>query len=85
MVKTGNEREQENAKSVTVPKTETYQYLRITIKEGGNLEEQIKVIPRKCDKIRREIDSLGAKNQVRKVEVKVKLKLLGTCLMIALT
>ena len=34
-------RVQENAKSVTVPKTETYQYLRITMKEGGNLEEQI--------------------------------------------
>ena len=45
-------RVQENAKSVTVPKTETYQYLRITMKEGGNLEEQIKVIARKCDKIR---------------------------------
>ena len=55
------------------------------MKEGGNLEEQIKVIARKCDKIRREIDSLGAKNQVRKVEIKVKLKLLDTCLMIALT
>ena len=78
-------RVKENAKSVTVPKTETYQYLRITMKEGGNLEEQIKVIARKCDKIRREIDSLGAKNQVRKVEIKVKLKLLDTCLMIALT
>ena len=50
MVKTEKEREeivQENVKSGTVRKTETYHYLGITINEEGNLEEQIKVIARK--------------------------------------
>ena len=88
MVKTGNKREeivQEHAKSGEVRKTETYHYLGITINEEGNLEEHKKVISRKCETISREIDAIGAKNQVGKEEVRVKLKLFDTCLMTALT
>ena len=88
MVKTGKEREeivQEKLKSGAVQKTETYHYLGITINEEGNLEEHIKVIARKCETISREIDAIGAKNQVGKEEIRVKLKLFDTCLMTALT
>ena len=88
MVKTGKEREeivQEKVKSGAVQKTETYHYLGITINEEGNLEEHIKVIARKCETISREIDAIGAKNQVGKEEIRVKLKLFDTCLMAALT
>ena len=88
MVKTGKEREgivQKKVKSGAVQKTETYHYLGITINEEGNLEEHIKVIARKCETISREIDAIGAKNQVGKEEIRVKLKLFDTCLMTALT
>ena len=79
MVKTGKEREeivQENVKSGEVCKTETYHYLGITINEEGNLEEHIKVIARKCETIRWEIDAIGANNQFEKEEIRVKLKFL---------
>ena len=88
VVKTGKERQeivQEKVKSGAVQKTETYHYLGITINEEGNLEEHIKVIARKCETISREIDAIGAKNQVGKEEIRVKLKLFDTCLMTALT
>ena len=88
MVKTGKEREEivpEKVKSGPVQKTEIYCYLGKTINEEGNLEEHIKVIARKCETIRREIDAMWAKNQVGKEEIKVKLKLFETCLMTALT
>ena len=49
------------------------------------VEEHIKVIARKCETISREIDAIGAKNQVGKEEIRVKLKLFDTCLMTALT
>ena len=87
MVKTGKEREeivQEKVKSGAVQKTETYHYLGITINEEGNLEEHIKVIARKCETISREIDAIGAKNQVGKEKIRVKLKLFDTCIMTAL-
>ena len=79
IVKTGKEIEeivQENVKSGEVCKTETYHYLGITINEEGNLEEHIKVIARKCETIRWEIDAIGANNQFEKEEIRVKLKFL---------
>ena len=39
---------------------------------------------RKCDAISGEADAIGAKNQVGKEEIRVKLKLFDTCLMTAL-
>ena len=87
IVKTGKEIEeivQENVKSGAVCKTETYHYLGITTNEG-NLEEHIKVMARKCEIISREIDAIGANNQVGKEEIRAKLKLFDTCLMTALT
>ena len=88
MVKTGKEREeivQEKIKSRAVQKTETYHYLGITINKEGNLEVHIKVTAKKRETISREIDAIGAKNQVGKEEIRVKLKLFDICLMTALT
>ena len=83
IVKTGKEREE--IKSRAVQKTETYHYLGETINEEGNLEKYIKVIARKCETISKEIDAVGAKNQVGKEEIRVKPKLFDTCLMTSLT
>ena len=88
MVKTGKEREeivQEKVKSGAVQKTETYHYLGITINKEGNLEEHIKITAKKCETISTKIDAIGAKNQVGKEEIRVKLKVFDTCLMTALT
>ena len=71
MVKTGKEIVQEKVQSGAVLKNETYHYLGITINEEGSLEERLKVIARKCETICREIDAIGAKNQVRKEEIRV--------------
>ena len=45
----------------------------------------MKIIARKCETISREIDARGAKNKVGKEEIRVKLQLVETCLMTALT
>ena len=77
LVKTGKEREeivQEKIKSIT-----------ITINEEGNLEVHIEVTAKKCETISREINAIGANNQVGKEEIRVKLKLFDICLMTALT
>ena len=63
-----------NVNSGAVQKTETYWYHGITRKEERNLEKHIKVMASKC-----------VMNQTRKKEIRVELKLFGTCLMTALT
>ena len=47
-------------------KTETYHYLGITINEEGNQEEHIKVIARKSETIRRELDAIGERIKLEK-------------------
>ena len=49
-----------------------------------NLKDHILELNRKCEVINREISAIGAKHQVRKEEIRVKLKLYETCLMPAL-
>ena len=69
MLKTGKEREeivQEKLKSGAVQKTETYHYLGITINEEGNQEEHIKVIARKSETIRKELDAIGERIKLEK-------------------
>ena len=83
-INVGKSRKRERT-SGTVHKAETCHYLGITINEEGNLEKHIKVIARKCKTISTEIDAIGAKNQVGKKEISIKLKLFDTCLMAALT
>ena len=50
----------------------------------GQLIEDIKELNSRCDIINREIHAIGGKTQVRKEEVRVKLKLFETYLMPAL-
>ena len=54
-------------------------------KQGRKPGRIYKVTARKCKTLSREKDAKEAKNQVRKEEIRVKLKLVDTCLMIALT
>ena len=49
-----------------------------------NLKDHILELNRKCEVINREISAIGAKHQVGKEEIRVKLKLYKTCLMPAL-
>ena len=55
----------------------------MVINKLGNLKDHILELDRKCEVINREIIAVGAKNQVGKEEIRVKLKLY-VCLMPAL-
>ena len=56
----------------------------MVINKLGNLKDHILELNRKCEIINREISAIGAKHQVGKEEIQVKLKLYETCLMTAL-
>ena len=56
----------------------------MVINKSGNLKDHILELNRKCEVINREISAIGAKHQVGKEEIRVKLKLYKTCLMPAL-
>ena len=56
----------------------------MTISTDGQLTEHIKGLNSGCDIINQEISAIGAKTQVGKEEVRVKLKLFEICLMPAL-
>ena len=56
----------------------------MTISTDGQLTEHIKELNTRCDIISREICAIGARTQVGKEEVQVKLKLFEACLMPAL-
>ena len=88
IVKTGREKEEEEinetVKTGRIQRTDKCKYLGITISTDGQLTEHIKELNTRCDIINREICAIGAKTQVGKEEVRVKLKLFETCLMPAL-
>ena len=67
-----------------VQETDIYKYLGMVINKLGNLKDHILELNRKCEVINREINAIGAKHQVGKEEIRVKLKLYETCLMPAL-
>ena len=87
IVKTGRKKEEEineTFKAGRIQKTDKCKYLGITISTDGQLTEHIKDFTSRCDIINREIRAIGAKTEVGKEEVRVKLKLFQTCLMPAL-
>ena len=87
IVKTGREEEEEineTVKAGRIQRTDKCKYLGVTISTDGQLTEHIKELNSRCDTINREISAIGAKTQVGKEEVRVKLKLFETCLMPAL-
>ena len=65
-------------------RTDNFKYLGITISTNGQLTKHIKELNTRCDIINIEIFAIGAKTQVGKEEVRVKLKLFETFLMPAL-
>ena len=86
IVKTGREEEEEinetvKAGRIQLQRTDKCKYLGVTISTDGQLTEHIKELNSRCDTINREISAIGAKTQVGKEEVRVKLKLFETCLM----
>ena len=86
IVKTGRAEEEttETVKAGRIQRTDKYKYLGVTISIDGQLTENIKKLNSTCDIINLEICAIGAKTQVGKEEVRVKLKLFETCLMPAL-
>ena len=84
IVKTGREEEEEineTVKAERIRRADKCKYLGVTISTDGQLAEHIKELNSRCDTINREISAIGAKTQVGKEEVRVKLKLFETCLM----
>ena len=86
IVKTGREDEEvnERVKAGRIQRTDKCKYLGITISTDGQLTEHIEELKTRCGIINREICAIGAKTQVGKEEVRVKLKLFEKCLMPAL-
>ena len=84
IVKTEREDEQEaneTVKAGRIQRIDKWKYLGMTISADGQLTEHIKELNSRCDIINREISGIGAKTQVEKEDVRVKLKLFETCLM----
>ena len=75
---------EERVKEGIVQETDIYKYLGIVINKLGNLKDHILELNRKCEVINRETNGTGAKHQVGKEEIRVKLKLYETCLMPAI-
>ena len=75
---------EERVKEGIVQETDVYKYLEMVINKLGNLKDHILELNRKFEGINREINLIGAKHQVGKEEIIVKLKLCETCIMPAL-
>ena len=87
IVKTGREKEEEineTVKAGRMQRTDKCKYLGMTISTEGQLTEHTKELTSRCDIINQEISAIGAKTQVGKEELRVKLKLFQTCSMPAL-
>ena len=84
---TGREEEEinETVKARRIQRTDKCKYLGMTIATDGQLTDHIKELNSRCDIINREMSAIGAKTQVGKEEeIRVKLKLFETCLILAL-
>ena len=79
-----NQRIEERVNEGKIQETDIYKYLGMVINKLGNLKDHILELNRKCKVINREINTIGAKQQVGKEDIRVKLKLYETCLMPAL-
>ena len=75
---------EERVKEGTVQQTDIYKYLGMLINKLRNLKDYTLELNRKYEVINREINATGAKHQLGKEEIRVKLKLYETCLMPAL-
>ena len=71
---------EERVKEGVVQETDICKYLGMAINKSGNLKDHILELNKKCEVINREISANGAKNQVGKEEIRVKVKLYETLL-----
>ena len=82
VINTGTEPEEvieQRVKERIVQETDIWKYLGMVINKSGNLKNHILELNGKCEVINREISAIGAKHQVGKIEIRVKLKLYETC------
>ena len=87
VINMGKEQEkviEERVKEEIVQETDIYKYLGMVINKLENLKDHILILNRKCEVINREISAIGAKHQLGKEEIRVKLKLYEICVMPAL-
>ena len=85
IVKAGKEEDMnETVTAGRIQRIDKCKYLRITISTDGQLTEHIKELNTRCEIINREICGIGAKTQVGKEKVRIKLNLFEMCLMLAL-
>ena len=87
VINTGKEPEEvieERIKEGIVQETDIYKYLGMIINKSGNLKDHILELNITCEVINREVSAIAAKHQVGKEEIRLKLKLCETWLMLAL-
>ena len=75
---------EERVKEEIVQKTNIFKCLGMVINKSGNLKDNILELNRKCEVINRETIGTGEKHQLRKEQMRLKLKLYETCIMLAL-
>ena len=71
---------EKEVKEGKIDEAATYSYLGIMLNKEGNLEGQIKETESKASRIIREVNGISSKQNVGQEEIKVKIKLLETCL-----
>ena len=75
---------EERLKEGIFQETNIYKYQGMVFNKSGKLKDHKLELNRKCEVMNREISAIVAKHQVGKEEIRVKLKLYETCLMLAL-
>ena len=71
--KRGNRRKSQRRNSSR--NRDIYKYLKMVINRFGNLKDHVLELDRKCEVCNREISANGAKRQIEKEEIRVKLQL----------
>ena len=86
-IRTGREKQEqieEEVKEGKIDEVATYSYLGIMLNKEGNLKEHIKETESKASRIIREINGISSKQNVGQEEIRVKIKLFETCLILAI-
>ena len=86
-IRTGREKQElieKKVKEGKIDEVATYSYLGIMLNKEGNLKEHIKETESKASRIIREINGISSKQNVGQEEIRVKIKLFETCLILAI-
>ena len=86
-IRTGREKQEqieEEVKEGKIDEVATYSYLGIMLNKEGNLKQHIKETESKASRIIREVNGISSKQNVGQEEIRVKIKLFETCLILAI-